>query len=177
MNVVCTIKALYGEESYFLEDVKNISDIELTLQRALESICHDYDYILKRIEFVDENYIEHKEKAIQIYENIFGESPEDVFGSGEFTTLETILNEMERETKMKYLGNEREMEKAIKLLIPLLQGIAEDRDSHVEVWAETYLGTDKICVEINKAKYEINVTAMNMRSMIRSVVDMVALKF
>lgn len=177
MNVVCTIKTLYGEESYFLEDVKNISDIELTLQRALESICHDYDYILKRIEFVDENYIEHKEKAIQIYENIFGESPEDVFGSGEYTTLETILNEIERETKMKYLGNEREMEKAIKLLIPLLQGIAEDRDSHVEVWAETYLGTDKICVEINKAKYEINVTAMNMRSMIRSVVDVVALKF
>ena len=69
------------------------------------------------------------------------------------------------------------MEKAIKLLIPLLQGMAEDRNSHVEVWAETYQGTDKICVEINKAKYEINVTAMNMRSMIRSVVDMVALKF
>lgn len=75
------------------------------------------------------------------------------------------------------LGNEIEMEKAVKLLIPLLQGMAENRDSHVEVWAETYFGTDKICVEINKAKYEINVTAMNMRSMIRSVVDMVALKF
>ena len=55
--------------------------------------------------------------------------------------------------------------------------MAEDRNSHVEVWAETYQGTDKICVEINKAKYEINVTAMNMRSMIRSVVDTVALKF
>lgn len=55
--------------------------------------------------------------------------------------------------------------------------MAENRDSHVEVWAETYFGTDKICVEINKAKYEINVTAMNMRSMIRSVVDTVALKF
>lgn len=177
MKVVCTIKALYGEESYFLEDVKNISDIELMLQRALESICHDYDYILKRIEFVDENYIKHRKKAIQIYENIFGESPEDVFDSGEYTTLETILNEMERETKMKYLGNEREIEKAIELLKPLLQGMAENRDSHVEVWAETYLGTDKICVEINKAKYEINVTAMNMRSMIRSVVDVVALKF
>lgn len=100
-----------------------------------------------------------------------------MFGSGEFTTLETILNEMERETKMKYLGNEREIEKAIELLKPLLQGMAENRDSHVEVWAETYLGTDKICVEINKAKYEINVTAMNMRAIIRSVVDAVALKF
>lgn len=180
MNVICTIKTLYGEESYFFKDVKEISDIELTLQRSLESICHDYDYILKRIEFVDENYIKYRKKAIQIYENIFDESPEDEFGSGEFTTLETILNELnetERKTKMKYLGNEREMEKAVGLLIPLLEGMAEDRGSHVEVWAETYQGTDKIYVEINKAKYEVNVTAMNMRSMVRSVVDAVALKF
>ena len=78
---------------------------------------------------------------------------------------------------MKYLGNEREMEKAVELLIPLLRGIAEDRDRHVEAWAESYNGTDKICIEIDKAKYEINVTAMNMRAMIRSVVDAVALKF
>ena len=78
---------------------------------------------------------------------------------------------------MKYLGNEREMEKAVKLLIPLLEGMAEDRDSHVEVWVETYLGTDKICIKINKAKYEINVSAMNMCAIIRSVVDTVALKF
>lgn len=87
--------------------------------------------------------------------------------------MEAILNEIERGVKM----NEREMEKAVELLIPLLQGMAEDRGSHVEVWAETYFGADKICVEINKAKYEINVTAMNMRAMIRSVVDTVALKF
>ena len=78
---------------------------------------------------------------------------------------------------MKYLGNEKEMEKAVELLTPLLKGMAEDRDRHVEVWAETYNCTDKICVEIDKAKYEINVTAMNMRAMIRVVVDAVALKF
>lgn len=70
MNVVCTIKALYGEESYFLEDVKNINDIELTLQRALESICHDYDYIIKKFEFVDGNYIEHRKAGgtMEIYD-------------------------------------------------------------------------------------------------------------
>ena len=71
MNVVCTIKTTFNEESYFLENIKRINDIELTLQRALESICHDYDYIIKKFEFVDGNYIEQRKKAIQIYENIF----------------------------------------------------------------------------------------------------------
>ena len=172
MNIIFTIKTDYSIEKYFLQNVSHI-DAEFKLQTALDSIGFEEPYRIVDVEFVDKKYKKIREQVIVIYENIFRESVEEDFLQGEYTTLEAILNEIERGVKM----NEREMEKAVELLIPLLQGMAEDRGSHVEVWAETYLGTDKICVEINKAKYEINVTAMNMRSMIRSVVDMVALKF
>lgn len=56
-------------------------------------------------------------------------------------------------------------------------GYVKDRcnDGH-EIWEKQI--TKSVSIPIHsKAKYEINVTAMNMRSMIRSVVDMVALKF
>lgn len=172
MNIIFTIKTDYSIEKYFLQNVSHI-DAEFKLQTALNSIGFEESYRIVDVEFVDEKYKKIREQVIAIYENIFKESVEEDFLQGEYTTLEAILNEIERGVKM----NEREMEKAVELLIPLLQGMAKDRGSHVEVWAETYLGTDKICVEINKAKYEINVTAMNMRAMIKSVVDTVALKF
>jgi len=172
MNIIFTIKTDYSIEKYFLQNVSRI-DAEFKLQTALNSIGFEESYRIVDVEFVDKKYKKIREQVIAIYENIFRESVEEDFLQGEYTTLEAILNEIERGVKM----NEREMEKAVELLIPLLQGMAEDRGSHVEVWAETYFGTDKICVEINKAKYEINVTAMNARSMIRSVVDTVALKF
>lgn len=172
MNIIFTIKTNYSIEKYFLQNVSHI-DAEFKLQTALDSIGFEEPYRIVDVEFVDKKYKKIREQVIAIYENIFRESVEEDFLQGEYTTLEAILNEIERGVKM----NEREIEKAVELLIPLLKGMAEDRGSHVEVWAETYLGTDKICVEINKAKYEINVTAMNARSMIRSVVDVVALKF
>jgi len=175
MNIIFTIKTDYSIEKYFLQNVSHI-DAEFKLQTALNSIGFEEPYRIVDVEFVDKKYKKIREQVIAIYENIFKESVEEDFLQDKYTTTEAILNEIERETKMR-IGNEREMEKAVELLIPLLQGMAEDRNSHVEVWAETYLGTDKICVEINKAKYEIKVTAMNMRSMIRSVVDTVALKF
>lgn len=175
MNIIFTIKTNYSIEKYFLQNVSHI-DAEFKLQTALNSIGFEEPYRIVNVEFVDKKYKKIREQVIAIYENIFKESVEEDFLQDKYTTTEAILNEIERETKMR-IGNEREMEKAVELLIPLLQGMAEDRNSHVEVWAETYLGTDKICVEINKAKYEIKVTAMNMRSMIRSVVDTVALKF
>ena len=62
--------------------------------------------------------------------------------------------------------------KAVKLLRPLLEGLAEDREETVDV----YNGEDYITVTINKAKYEINVTAENVRSIVQSVVNRVALK-
>lgn len=172
MNIIFTIKTDYSIEKYFLQNVSHI-DAEFKLQTALDSIGFEEPYRIVYVEFVDKKYKKIREQVIAIYENIFRESVEEDFLQGEYTTLEAILNEIERGVKM----NEREIEKAVELLIPLLKGMAEDRDSHVEVWAETYFGADKICVEINKAKYEINVTAMNMRAMIRSVVDTVALKF
>lgn len=66
--------------------------------------------------------------------------------------------------------------KAVKLLRPLLEGLAEDRKT-VDVFAtaDTVVG-DLIIVRINGHQYEVNVTAENVRSMVRSVVNEVALK-
>lgn len=70
----------------------------------------------------------------------------------------------------------REVDKAVELLQPLFNGLAEGRKETVHVYANVYDGEDYIIVTINKAKYEINVTAENVRSMVRSVVNEVALK-
>lgn len=66
--------------------------------------------------------------------------------------------------------------KAVKLLRPLLEGLAEDREETVDIYADVYNGEDYITVTIDKAKYEINVTAENVRSIVQSVVNRVALK-
>ena len=70
----------------------------------------------------------------------------------------------------------REVDKAVELLQPLLNVLAEGRKETVDVYADVYYGDDYITVIINNAKYEINVTAENVRSIVKSVIDMVALK-
>lgn len=70
----------------------------------------------------------------------------------------------------------REIDKAVELLKPLFKGLAEGRCDSVDVYTEDYHGEDYIIVVINKAKYEINVTAENVRSIVQSVVNRVALK-
>ena len=67
--------------------------------------------------------------------------------------------------------------KAVKLLRPLLEGLAEDRNETVDVFAVTdTVRGDLIIVRINGVQYEANVTAENVRSIVRSVVNKVALK-
>ena len=66
--------------------------------------------------------------------------------------------------------------KAIELLKPLLKGLAVDRNKTVNVYAQVHHGESYIIVTINNSKYEINVTAENVRSMVRSVINKVALK-
>ena len=70
----------------------------------------------------------------------------------------------------------REVDKAVELLRPLLNGLAEGRKEVVNVYADVCEGEDYIIVIINKAEYGINVTAENTRSMVKSVIDVVALK-
>lgn len=70
----------------------------------------------------------------------------------------------------------REIDRAIELLQPLLNGLAEDRNETVEIYTEKYYDEDFIIVTIDNAKYEINVTAENVRSIVQSVVNRVALK-
>lgn len=64
----------------------------------------------------------------------------------------------------------------VELLQPLFNGLAEGRNETVNVYTEKYYDEDFIIVTIDKAKYEINVTAENVRSIVQSVVNRVALK-
>ena len=71
----------------------------------------------------------------------------------------------------------REIDKAIELLQPLLEGIAKERNCTVSVKETDINKFPFITVTIDKGKYEIPVACMNMRAMIKTVVDTVALKF
>ena len=71
----------------------------------------------------------------------------------------------------------REIDKAIELLKPLLKGMAKERNCVVDIKATDINGFDFITVTINEGKYEIPVACMNMRAIIKVVVDTVALKF
>lgn len=71
----------------------------------------------------------------------------------------------------------RDIDRAVELLKPLFNGLAEGRNEIVEVYAEKHYDEDFIIVTIDNAKYEINVTAENVRSIVQSVVNRVALKF
>lgn len=70
----------------------------------------------------------------------------------------------------------RDIDRAVELLKPLFTGLAEDRKETVNVYADVYNGEYYIIVTINKAKYEINVTTENVRQIVWSVVNSVALK-
>lgn len=70
----------------------------------------------------------------------------------------------------------RDIDRAVELLKPLFNGLAEGRNETVNVYTEKYYDEDFIIVTIDKAKYEINVTAENIRSIVQSVVNRVALK-
>lgn len=65
--------------------------------------------------------------------------------------------------------------KAVGLLNPLLNGLADKRET-IEVFGIKVNDDSFIIVYINNAKYKINVTCENARSMVRSVVDAVVLK-
>ena len=70
----------------------------------------------------------------------------------------------------------RDIDRAVELLKPLFVGLAEDRNETVDIYADVYNGENCITVTIDKAKYEINVTAENVRSIVQSVVNRVVLK-
>lgn len=71
----------------------------------------------------------------------------------------------------------REIDKAIELLQPLLEGMAKERNCTVNIKETDINKFPFITVTINEGKYEIPVACMNMRAMIKVVVDTVALKF
>ena len=70
----------------------------------------------------------------------------------------------------------RDIDRAVELLKPLFNGLAEDRNETVDIYTDVYNGESYVVVIIDKAKYEINVTAENVRSIVQSVVNRVVLK-
>jgi hypothetical protein len=70
----------------------------------------------------------------------------------------------------------REIDKAVELLKPLFDGLAQGRNETVEVYTECYNGEDHIVTVIDGYGYKVNVTAENVRSMVQNVVNEVALK-
>lgn len=70
----------------------------------------------------------------------------------------------------------KDIDKAVELLQPLFDGLAEGRNETVNIYADVYNGESYVVVTIDKAKYEINVTAENVRSIVQSVVNRVVLK-
>lgn len=72
----------------------------------------------------------------------------------------------------------REIDKAVELLRPLFEGLAKGRNETVDVYTECdSYGEEYIVTVIDGHKYEVNVTAENVRSAVQSVVNRVALKF
>lgn len=71
----------------------------------------------------------------------------------------------------------REIDKAVELLKPLLEGMAKERNCTVNIKETNINKFPFITVTINEGKYEIPVACMNMRAMIKAVVDTVVLKF
>jgi len=69
----------------------------------------------------------------------------------------------------------KEVDKAVELLSPLLNGMAENR-SAVSVKADKIRNKDYIVVTINGYNYNVCVEFENVRSMVKSVIDAVALK-
>lgn len=70
----------------------------------------------------------------------------------------------------------RDIDRAVELLKPLFSGLVEDRNETTDIYADVYNGTSYVIVIISGAKYEINVTGENVRSIVQSVVNRVALK-
>lgn len=67
--------------------------------------------------------------------------------------------------------------KAVELLKPLLERLAEGRGETVGIYGVTEAARgDLIIVRINDTTYEINVTAKNLQLMVQSVVDRIILK-
>ncbi|WP_462350153.1 hypothetical protein [Eubacterium ventriosum] len=105
---------------------------------------------------------------------------EELLDLGSYTEIKNVygckITANEKYIDRKRKNEMKEVDKAVELLRPLFEGLAEGRCDNVDVYTEDYHDEDYIIVVIDKAKYEINVTAENVRSIVQSVVNRVALK-
>ena len=85
-----TIKTYYSIENYFTE-INTGEDVISQINDALmeDAFCDDYDIVKWNI--VSADYVQSREKAITIYEKLFGESPYEDSTHGEHVTLEDIV--------------------------------------------------------------------------------------
>lgn len=99
-NIVFTIKTAYSEESFFTGVNENRS-IELQMDDALADICFCDAYEIVSYMEVNQDYVEKRNILISEYENLFGETVEEAFCSGKYTTLEAIENSISIGRRLK----------------------------------------------------------------------------
>lgn len=92
-NIIFTIKTSYSEEHYFLVVNENHT-IEMQLDVALSEICFCDAYEIISCRETDVKYVEERNALMTEYEKKYGETVEDSFCSGKYTTLEAIKDDM-----------------------------------------------------------------------------------
>lgn len=90
-HIKFTIQTYYSIENYFLE-INTGEDIISQINDALmeDAFCDYYEII--KWDIMSEDYVQSREKAITIYEKLFGESPYEDSTHGEHVTLEDIVD-------------------------------------------------------------------------------------
>lgn len=93
-NIVFTIKTWEGCSNYFME-IDEQHSTEMQIEDALAEICFCDAYEVVSYKEVDKKYQEDRNSLIAQYEQLFGETVEDAFCSGKYTTLEAIKDDIE----------------------------------------------------------------------------------
>lgn len=104
MHIIFTIKTAYSEESYFLEKLNGDEGIKTQIDDALNGIAFCDDYEVTRIEYVNDEYVDIRNRMIRVYETMTDSTVEEDFCSGRYTTLESIISGIEYKLHIKNLS-------------------------------------------------------------------------
>lgn len=125
MNIVCTIETSYGEANYFLS-TDDKSSIEMQIDNALADICFCDAYVISSYKEVDSNYVEKRKELMEEYQKKFGQSVEDAFCSGKYTTLEAILSDIKWREEKKAMMTAKECAEAWKKVVSIYNATREE---------------------------------------------------
>ena len=92
-HYIVTITTNYSEEDYLVPAEEN-EDIELATNKVLSNVCFCDDWNLFAYKEVSEEYLKSLEDVKEKYLNITGQSVEEAFTNGEYTTYEDIVSDL-----------------------------------------------------------------------------------